>query len=119
MTTSTTEAELLALTEAAKQIIWWHRFFKDICFEGASTTINCDNRQTVRIMVHNKAIQTRLRHVDIRNHWLRQEQQNGRIKIQWTPTDSMPVDRLTKALPSNLHSRFVQYLGLVDVQQLI
>ena len=66
--TSTTEAELLALSEAAKQLILWHRLFRDICFEGASATIDCDNRQTVRAMIYNKAIQTRLWHVDIRNH---------------------------------------------------
>lgn len=32
VSTSTTEAELLALSEAAKQLIWWKRFFQDICF---------------------------------------------------------------------------------------
>lgn len=71
ISTSTTEAELFALSEAAKQISWWRRFFKNICFEGTCTTIDCDNRQTVPTIVHNEAIQTRLRHINIRNHWLR------------------------------------------------
>ena len=119
VTTSTTEAELLALSEAAKQLIWWHRLFHNICFQGASTTIDCDNRQTVRAMIHDEAIQTRLRHVDIRNHWLRQEHQEGRIHINWIPTTEMPADGLTKALDSDHHSRFIQQLGLTDVQHLI
>jgi hypothetical protein len=119
ISTSTTEAELLALSEAAKQLIWWHRLFRDICFEGASATIDCDNRQTVRAMIHDEAIQTRLRHVDIRNHWLRQEYQSGRIHINWIPTDSMPADGLTKALSSDQHGRFIQQLGLVDAEHLI
>lgn len=119
ISTSTTEAELLALSEAAKQLIWWHRLFQDICFEGASTTIDCDNRQTVRAMVNDEAIQTRLRHIDIRNYWLRQMQQNGRIDINWIPTDSMPADGLTKPLNSDNHGRFIRQLGLVSVEHLI
>lgn len=38
VSTSTTEAELLALSEAAKQHIWWKSLFQDICFEGATST---------------------------------------------------------------------------------
>ena len=33
VTTSTTEAELLALTHTGKQIMWWQRFFKQLGFE--------------------------------------------------------------------------------------
>ncbi|KAF7134045.1 hypothetical protein CNMCM5793_005625 [Aspergillus hiratsukae] len=33
VTTSTTEAELLALTEAAKNVFWWKRLFLDIGFD--------------------------------------------------------------------------------------
>ena len=37
-------------------------------------TIECDNLQTIRLLV-NKAmkLQTKLCHVDIHSHWLRQE----------------------------------------------
>ena len=70
-------------------------------------------------MIHDEAIQTCLRHVDIRNHWLRQEYQSGRIHINWIPTDSMPADGLTKALSSDQHGRFIQQLGLIDAEHLI
>ena len=58
---------------------------------------------------------TRLRHVDVHQHWLRQEVQAGRIRLDWLATNDMPADGLTKALPRQRHERFVRQLGLVDI----
>lgn len=43
----------------------------------------------------------KLRHVDIHNHWLRQEVQAGPLKISRVPTAEMPADGLTKALTTS------------------
>ena len=44
VTRSTTEAELLSLSTAAVEIIWWQRFFKVISFNlEREFTILCDN----------------------------------------------------------------------------
>ena len=118
---STTEAELLALSEAAKQLLWWMRFFEAIEFdpEQGPITIECDNRQTVRAMIKNEAIQTRLRHIDIRNHWLREKVQNKEINVRWVVTDDMTSDGFTKPLPGDKHARFMKQLGLVDISHQI
>ncbi|QSS56224.1 hypothetical protein I7I53_04378 [Histoplasma capsulatum var. duboisii H88] len=100
ITTSTTEAELLAISQAGKESIWWKRFFDHLGFDpGHKISIKCDNRQTIGIL--NKedfSITTKLRHVDIYSNWLRERIQSGDISVQWTPTTSMPVDGLTKSL---------------------
>jgi transposase InsO family protein len=121
VSTSTTEAELLALSEAAKQLLWWLRFFEAIEFdpEQGPITIDCDNRQTVRAMIKNEAIQTRLRHIDIHNHWLREKVQNKEINVRWVDTDSMPADGLTKPLSTEKHAAFVKQLGLVNISHKI
>ncbi|KAL3704338.1 hypothetical protein TMatcc_010029 [Talaromyces marneffei ATCC 18224] len=121
VSTSTTEAELLALSEAAKQLLWWLRFFEAIEFdpEQGPITIECDNRQTVRAMIKHEAIQTRLRHVDIHNHWLREKVKNKEINIRWVDTNSMPADGLTKPLLAEKHARFIEQLGLVDISSRI
>jgi hypothetical protein len=81
VTTSSTEAELLALTYATKETIWWQRFFQNIHFDpGHDLTISCDNQQTTRLMTKDAPkLTTKLRHVDIHQHWMRQEVQEGRI----------------------------------------
>ena len=44
VTTSSTEAELLALTHAAKETYWWKRFFQSITLDaGHELAVVCDN----------------------------------------------------------------------------
>jgi hypothetical protein len=59
---------------------------------------------------------TRLRHVDVHQHWLRQEVADGRVSVQWKPTDVMPADGLTKILVRQNHVEFLKLLGLKDVK---
>jgi hypothetical protein len=58
-------------------------------------------------------LETRLRHIDIHQHWLRQEVENGTITIKWLPTAQMPADGLTKALPAQKHATFLRQLKLI------
>ena len=64
-------------------------------------------------------LQTKLQHVDIHNHWLRQEISNGPIQVDYTLSQDMLADGLTKVLQNNVFWNFVQQLGLVDVQERI
>jgi hypothetical protein len=122
VTTSSTEAELLALSTMAKESIAWQRFFNhlpDQPVEGAYL-LYCDNQQTIRLLDQEEPLlTTKLRHVDIHQHWLRQEVQNGAIDIDWVPTFAMKADGLTKPLPPQLFQRFIHQLNLVDIQGVI
>ena len=60
-------------------------------------------------------LNTKLRHVDIHQHWLCQEIQQGRIVIQLLSTAEMPADGLTKLLPAQRQALFVKQLNLVDI----
>ena len=121
VTKLSTEAEFLALSHAATESIWWQRFFKEIGFDpDEKQTINCNNIQTIRLLTKSDAeLNTKLRHVDIHHHWLRQEVREGSINIKWVPTADMTADGLTKALPRQKHETFVQQLNLVDIKNLI
>ena len=61
-------------------------------------------------------LDTKLRHIDIYQHWFRQEVQARRIKINWLPTNDMPADGLTKALSRQRHENFIKQLNLVDIK---
>ena len=76
VTTSTTEAELLAVSQAAKEGQYVSRLLRELTVEldDHRIVIQCDNTQTIRLVNEEIArLQTKLRHVDIHNHWLRQE----------------------------------------------
>jgi hypothetical protein len=121
VTTSTTEAELLGMSDAARSLQWWNRFLGRIQFKPTYTiTLRCDNQQTVNLLTSEHAkIDTKLRHVDIHGHWLRQEVSAGRIAVKWVPTAKMVADGLTKILPRQKHEQFVKLLRMEDIQHLI
>jgi len=116
VTTSSTEAELLALSQTAKEAIYLSRLLRALSLElNEPLTIECDNRQTIRLLVEQAAkLQTKLRHVDIHSHWLRQEVQRATIRLQWQETKKMIADGLTKALNKALFQRFTEMIGLED-----
>ena len=118
VTTSTTESELLALSQAGRELIWWKRFFNSIGFNlDEEVTLYCDNRQALRVVTSESSkLDTKLRHVDIHQMWLRQEIKNGRIKVDLIGTDGMLADGLTKALSPSRHEKFVEMTGLHDIK---
>src|SRR5204863_6623410 len=76
----------------------------------------CDNRQTLRLVnEESMKLSTKLRHVDIHNHWLRQEHSKRRVEFHWTPTKRMPADGLTKTLPRQRHEEFMKMISLEDI----
>ena len=119
VTTSTTEAELLSLLHAGKELIWWSHLFGKMGFDvGHYLTIYNDNKQTVRLMTSEIArTETKLRHVDIAQCWLRQEVQAGRINVDYIHTSQMVADGLTKLLPPQRHRLFIEQLGLKDLEE--
>ena len=118
VSTSTTEAELLALSHVGKEVQHMARIFKAIRFDAEQTTqIECDNQQTVRIVsALEPTMTTKLRHVDIHQFWLRQEVQDGKFVIQWVPTAKMIADGLTKPLNKQAQQTFRDELGLTDIR---
>jgi len=119
VTTSSTEAELLALTQTAKEAIFLSRLFKAMTLRlHEPLTIDCDNTQTLRLIKEDTAkLTTKLRHVDIHQHWLRQEYAERRVIFRWTPTKEMIADGLTKALQRQRFDNFVRMVGLVDIKE--
>ena len=64
-------------------------------------------------------LRTNLRHVDIRQHWLREQAQKGNIKVTWIPTSEMPADGFTKPLGRTRHEDFMRHLGLRDLTTIL
>ena len=115
ITLSSTEAELLALSDATKQLIWWRRVLSLVLNESLlNTPLQQDNEQTIRLIVNPEdKLNTKLKHVDIHRHWLRQEiKPAGSIQLRWTPSADTIADGLTKQLPIQRHNMLLQQLHL-------
>ena len=71
VTTSTTEAELLALSQAAKVGLFLRRLVAelDVHLDDKTLTIECDNQQTIRLIKSEiTTLTTKLMYVDVHNH---------------------------------------------------
>jgi hypothetical protein len=111
----------LALSRTAKELMAWKRFFNGIRYNfDDDTLIYSDNTQTIRLLSQNEPLlTTKLRHVDIHQHWLREKVQDGEINIEWTSTTTMKADGLTKPLSRQPFERFVRQLNLINIQGMI
>ena len=121
VTTSTTEAELLALSHITAWLLWWIRFFHEIDLDlDQDFVVLCDNLQTVRLInTEAPKLITKLKHIDVHHHWLRQEASAGKFKVEWVKSADMPADGLTKALPAQQFQAFLRQINMVDIQALI
>ena len=75
---------------------------------------------TIRCVTAEVAVlNTRLRHTDIQNHWLRQEVSQKRIEVVYTKSAENMADGLTKALQQQAFRDFTESIGLVDIRDLL
>jgi hypothetical protein len=96
VTTSSTEAELLGLTQTSKETYWWKRFFKGLGLDlEQDIAVQCDNTQTIDLLTKNAPeLSTKLKHVDSHRHWL-QEVQRGKSLLDTSPNQQFPVSYLS------------------------
>ena len=112
---SSTEAEYMAVSEAAKQAIWIRHFLysigKETVYNMAPTTIYEDNQGAIKL-ADNPVNHPKTKHIAVRYHAIREHIANGEIRLEYLPTDRMVADGLTKATNHVTQERLVDGLGL-------
>lgn len=112
---STTEAEYMALAEATKQAVWIRHFLHSIGKSqyNAGPTMICEDNMGALKLADNPVYHPKTKHIAVRFHVIRDHIASGEIKLQYTPTDQMIADGLTKATNKEIHRRFVEAIGMV------
>lgn len=64
-------------------------------------------------MAKNPVHHARMKHVDIRYHFIREIVGRGDVNLKFASTDCIIADILTKNLPKEKHNKFVKMLKLV------
>ncbi len=115
------EAKFLSMLHADKKLIWWIHLFQKLKFDSnQKIMIYNDNLQTIRLLISKIfKIETKLRHVDIAQCWLRQSIQSDYFSMNYLFIAKMIANDLTKILSSQKHRKFINQLRLVDVEFLI
>ena len=98
---STTQAEYMAMTQAASEILWLRVLLDEL---GAFAHIehlsqlNGDN-QGALTLAWNPEYHARTKHIDIQRHFVRELVTAEKVHLEYCPTSEMIADIMTKALP--------------------
>ena len=95
---SSTESEFIAVVETSKGIKWAQSLLSEIGIPQILPIIlYCDNKSTIAATL-NKGMSSKLRHMNIRYHWIKDEVKKGDIKLVHVSTANQLADILTKTL---------------------
>src|SRR6266481_2244671 len=109
---STTEAEYIALTHTAKQMMWIRRLLNEIGLDQRDPTlIRCDNLSVITI-THNATYHARTKHIKIYYHFIRKKVASNEASLTYVPSKDNIVDLMTKAIPPEEHNKLENLLGI-------
>ena len=110
---SSTEAEFIPRTEAAKELAWIISFLEDISAKPEDLPILCgDNRSTLALAKDN-IFRPRTKYIHARERLITQMVQSGQCTLRYVPTNDMFADALTKPLSRERHELLVTRMGLI------
>jgi hypothetical protein len=109
---SSCEAEYISCTHCARQIIWLRSLFDELGFpQTDSSILFCDNQGTVAC-THDPHSHSRMKHIDIRAHFVRDCVNRRIIDVHHIPGVQNPADLLTKPLQTTIHLKWLQHIRL-------
>uniref|UniRef100_A0A1Y1MYL6 Retrovirus-related Pol polyprotein from transposon TNT 1-94 n=1 Tax=Photinus pyralis TaxID=7054 RepID=A0A1Y1MYL6_PHOPY len=99
---STTEAEYVAAANASKELMWLRSFLREIHEDVVddATKLFVDNQSAVRL-VQNAEFHKRTKHIDVKFHFIREQQERGEIDVTYVESDKQLADIMTKPLSIN------------------
>ena len=101
-------AEYMAASEASWELVWLHTLLRELNFEQSHATPLLCNNSAAMLLCGDQAFHNRVKHLDIKYHWIHERIEKEEMVIGCTPTSGNVVDILTKALPG---PRFVTLQG--------
>lgn len=95
---SSSEAEYMSISEALKELLWLRPLMESVGQKQAGPTeLKVDNQAAIA-MSKNPEFHRRTKHIGVRFHRIRQEQEAGNVNVSYVPTEKQAADVLTKPL---------------------
>ena len=76
------------------------------------TIIHCDNTSTISLS-KNPVQHSKAKHIPIKFHYIREQEKNKNIKIEYIPTKEQVVDIFTKPLNREAFEHLRKKLGVI------
>jgi hypothetical protein len=108
---STTEAEYMAASAAAKEALWLRKLLADLGVPVATAPISCDSNGALALL-HNPVLSERSKHIDVHHHFVRERVALGQVGFKYVSTAANAADMLTKPLAIVKHTAFCSMVGM-------
>ena len=109
---SSCKAEYLSTTHCAKDILWFRNLFHELGFPQTSATILLCNNQGTVACTHDPHGHTRMKHIDIRAHFIWDCVNKKLIDVVYISNQSNTANILTKLLAKVLQQCWCKLLQL-------
>lgn len=110
---SSTEAEYIALSTAAKEVLYIKKLIGEMGFGCLDLIPLFSDNQSAQCLVKNPKFHARSKHIDIKYHHVREMYKDKSIDIEYIPTENMIADVLTKNLRRIKHYKCINLIGLL------
>ena len=109
---STVEAEYVAMSRCAQQMLWMHSWLSEVEIEFTLPgIIKGDNRGAIALMKNTKD-HGKVKHIDMRHHYIRELLKTGSITMEQVSSADNLTDLFTKPLPRDHHHRLLAALDI-------
>lgn len=108
---SSFEAELYAAVLGMQQVLHLKTLIEELGFKVKKIILLLDNRSS-KLWITRRQNTPRSKHIDIKNHFIRELYERGFMVIQHVSTQDQVADCMTKALGKNLFTKFRNILGV-------
>ena len=110
---STAEAEYVAAASGCTQLLWMRQTLRDYGVDNDKVPLLCDNESAIKI-AYNPVQHSRTKHIEIRNHFIRDHVARGDIELQYVPTKDQLADIFTKPLDEVRFCYLRNELNIID-----
>ena len=104
-TTSSCQAELVALAKGLQQSIYSSYFSAGQAYKIPPIIVNQDNQSTIKLTSNGKSNSELTRHIKIGHYWVEDLIDRGLITIEYCPTEFMIAGFVTKPLQGTLFNQ--------------
>ena len=107
VTKSSTEAELVALSDGSTYVLWLRNLLGAQGYTMAPSVIFQDNQSVLAMLRETGSNSLRTRHINIRYYFIRDRAANGEVKLMYLGTADMLADLMTKPILGELFRKLV------------
>jgi hypothetical protein len=107
---SPTESEYKSLHHATLEVVWLRQLITEMGYEQMAATIIHEDNESAIDCTKNPVSHSKMKHIDVKYHVIRDYIEQQQIKVQWISTDEQLADMFTKPLPPSTFIRLRDHL---------